>query len=106
MVYSRLNGLVRIAGFADFRGFDTSADARRSKQLLDLAQRYAPEAAEYDSADPKPWGGYRPMTPSGQPLVGPTKIPGLFLNTGHGMLGWTLACATSHDAAQAITTTH
>ncbi len=103
MVYSRLNGLVRVAGFADFRGFDTSADERRSKLLLDLARRYAPDAADYDADDPKPWGGYRPMTPSGQPLVGPTKIPGLYLNTGHGMLGWTLACATSFTAARTVT---
>ena len=106
MVYSRLNGLVRVAGFADFRGFDTSADGKRSKLLLDLARRYAPDAADYDATDPKPWGGFRPMTPSGQPRVGPTKIPGLYLNTGHGMLGWTLACATSYDAAQAITSVH
>ena len=106
MVYSRLNGLVRIAGFADFRGFDTSADEERSRLLLDLARRYAPGAADYDADDPKPWGGFRPMTPSGQPHVGPTRIPGLFLNTGHGMLGWTLACATSHDAARAVTSVH
>ncbi len=106
MVYSRLNGEVRIAGFADFRGFDTSADKKRSKQLLELARRYAPDAADYDADDPKPWGGFRPMTPSGQPHVGPTKIPGLYLNTGHGMFGWTLACATSYDAAQAITSMH
>ena len=106
MVYSRLNGLVRIAGFADFRGFDTSADEKRSKLLLDLARRYAPEAADYGADDPKAWGGFRPMTPSGRPHVGPTKIPGLYLNTGHGMLGWTLACATGHDAANLITSVH
>ncbi|MGI9248977.1 MAG: FAD-dependent oxidoreductase [Woeseiaceae bacterium] len=106
MVYSRLNGLVRIAGFADFRGFDTSTDDRRTDFLLDLARRYAPQAADYDVQDVKPWGGFRPMTPSGQPQVGPTRSKGLFVNTGHGMLGWTLACATSYDAAQSVTRTH
>ncbi|MDJ0747853.1 MAG: FAD-dependent oxidoreductase [Woeseiaceae bacterium] len=106
MVYSRLNGLVRIAGFADFRGFDTSADGKRSKLLLDMARRYAPEAADYGADDPKAWGGFRPMTPNGRPHVGPTKIPGLYLNTGHGMLGWTLACATSYDAANLIANVH
>lgn len=106
MVYSRLNGLVRIAGFADFRGFDTSADTERTKLLLDLARRYAPLAADYDAEDVKPWGGFRPMTPNGQPQVGPTRSKGLFVNTGHGMLGWTLACATGYDAAQAVTQTH
>jgi len=106
MVYSRLNGLVRIAGFADFRGFDTSTDGRRTDFLLNLARRYAPQAADYDVEDVQPWGGFRPMTPSGQPQVGPTRSKGLFVNTGHGMLGWTLACATSYDAAQAVTRSH
>lgn len=102
MVYSRLNGQVRIAGFADFRGFDTSADDERTRLLLDLARRYAPYAADYGAEDIKPWGGFRPMTPSGRPQVGQTRSRGLFVNTGHGMLGWTLACATGYDAAQAI----
>ena len=106
MVYSRLNGHVRIAGFADFRGFDTSSDGARTDALLELAQRYAPLAAEYDVEDIKPWGGFRPMTPNGQPWVGHTRSRGLFVNTGHGMLGWTLACATGYDAAQAVTRVH
>jgi len=102
MVYSRLNGQVRIAGFADFCGFDTSADDERTRLLLELARRYAPYAADYGAEDIKPWGGFRPMTPSGRPQVGQTRSRGLFVNTGHGMLGWTLACATSYDAAQAV----
>jgi D-amino-acid dehydrogenase len=106
MVYSRLNGLIRVAGFADFRGFDTSTDDIRTQLLLDLARRYAPLAADYDVEDIKPWGGFRPMTPNGQPQVGPTRLKGLYVNTGHGMLGWTLACATGYDAAQAITRVH
>ena len=106
MVYSRLNGFVRIAGFADFRGFDTSADDERAQLLLRLAQSYAPAAADYDANDPKVWGGFRPMTPSGQPQVGPTRIDGLYVNTGHGMLGWTLACSTAYDAAQAVAKIH
>ena len=42
------------------------------------------------------------MTPDSQPLLGPSSVEGVHMNTGHGMLGWTLACATSYDAAQAI----
>ena len=102
MVFSNIDGFIRIAGFADFAGFDTGADAERTRSLLELAKRVAPDAAEYDSEDISAWGGFRPMTPSGQPLVGATGIRGLFLNTGHGMLGWTLACSTGYDAAQAI----
>ena len=106
MVYSRLNGHVRIAGFADFLGFDTSADGERIEHLLELARQYAPLAADYDAEDMQPWGGFRPMTPNGQPQVGRTRSKGLYLNTGHGMLGWTLACATGYDAAQAVTQVH
>jgi D-amino-acid dehydrogenase len=102
MVYSRLNGSLRIAGFADFAGFDTAADAERIQLLSRVAQQFAPQAADYSVADTRGWGGFRPMTPNGRPLVGPTKVPGLYVNVGHGMLGWTLACATAHDAAQAI----
>ena len=105
MVFSRIDGFVRVAGFADFTGFDTSADARRAQALLELAKRVAPNAASYDAEDTHVWGGFRPMTPNGQPQVGPTDIRGLFLNTGHGMLGWTLACATGYDAAQAVAQT-
>ncbi len=103
MVFSRINGgHVRIAGFADFTGFDTSADDRRTRDLHDLARRFAPRAAQYDVSDTKRWGGFRPMTPNGRPRIGATGVPGLFMNTGHGMLGWTLACASSYDAANAI----
>lgn len=102
MVFSRINGLVRIAGFADFTGFDTSGDERRTNELLELAKTFAPGAADYDVADPGGWGGFRPMTPNGRPRVGATRVPGLFANTGHGMLGWTLACASAADAAEAI----
>jgi D-amino-acid dehydrogenase len=102
MVYSRLNGATRVAGFADFTGFDTGADDERIGLLSQVAQRFAPQAADYDSPDAAAWGGYRPMTPDGRPLVGATKVPGLFVNVGHGMLGWTLACATARDAAHAV----
>jgi D-amino-acid dehydrogenase len=102
MVYSRLNGATRIAGFADFTGFDTSADDERIELLSQMARRFAPQAADYDAPEARAWGGFRPMTPDGRPLVGATRIPGLYVNVGHGMLGWTLACATAHDAAHAV----
>lgn len=106
MVFSRINGFMRVAGFADFTGFDTSADTERTRSLLELAKRVAPYAASYDTEDIDVWGGFRPMTPSGQPIVGATGVRGLFLNTGHGMLGWTLACSTGYDAAQAVADAH
>ena len=106
MVYSRINGFMRIAGFADFCGFDTSADAERTDLLSQIARGFAPLAADYDADDALTWGGFRPMTPDGRPRVGATAVDGLFVNVGHGMLGWTLACATAYDAARAVTKTH
>lgn len=106
MVYSRINGFVRVAGFVDFTGFDTSADDERARTLREIAAHFAPQAADYDSDEAQVWGGFRPMTPNGQPQVGSTAVPGLFVNVGHGMLGWTLACATAYDAAQAVANVH
>ena len=99
MVYSRMGDQIRIAGFADFVGFSTDQDKRRSQKLLDTARRFAPEIANYDAQEHNEWGGFRPMTPNSQPLVGATNVKGVYLNTGHGMLGWTLACASGHDLA-------
>lgn len=102
IVFSRINGDMRVAGFADFSSFDTCADADRTRRLLELAERVAPNAARYDAADTASWGGFRPMTPDGQPIVGATPVEGLYMNTGHGMLGWTLACASGHDVARTV----
>lgn len=102
MVFSRLDDRIRIAGFADFNGFDTDNDATRIDALLDNARRYAPQVADYATSEKRRWGGFRPMTPSGQPSVGRTRVDGVYLNIGHGMLGWTLACATGHDVAQCV----
>ncbi len=106
IVYSRLDGYMRIAGFADFNGFDTSGDESRIRDLERVARAAAPLAADYDADSRHPWGGFRPMTPDGKPHVGPSGIDGLYLNTGHGMLGWTLACATAEATAKSIKSGH
>lgn len=105
IVFSRLNGRTRIAGFADFMGFNTAADKKRIAALVDIAEACAPLAAEYSASDQNHWGGFRPITPDRRPRVGPYGIDGLYLNTGHGMLGWTLACASGHDVADSIAST-
>ncbi|NNC57126.1 MAG: FAD-dependent oxidoreductase [Woeseiaceae bacterium] len=102
IVFSRMNGDLRIAGFADFKGLGSERDSERIDTLLAVARDAAPLAADYESSERTTWGGFRPMTPNGQPLVGPSRIEGLYLNTGHGMLGWTLACASGHDIAHSI----
>jgi D-amino-acid dehydrogenase len=102
MVFSRLGDRIRIAGFADFVGYRTGMDQARAQQLLDIARKIAPSMADYDASSRNEWGGFRPMTPDSRPLAGPTSISGVHLNTGHGMLGWTLACASAHDVAAGV----
>lgn len=106
VVFSRINGRMRIAGFADFKGFSTAQDHTRINAMLKTAKTYAPLAADYGAKEQHHWGGFRPMTPDGIPKIGRTRIAGLFLNTGHGMLGWTLACASAYDVSESISKTH
>ncbi len=101
-VIARLGEKVRIAGYVDFVGFSTRKDAERQQQLLTTAREAAPEVADYGHPDNFAWGGYRPLTPDGRPIVGPTRLDGLFVNTGHGTLGWTLACASAEKLVDAI----
>jgi len=103
LVFSHFDHKIRIAGFADFVGFNQSRDTQRIALMCEIAKRAAPEAADYNVKDIQPWGGFRPVTPTGRPNVGATGIAGLFLNTGHGSLGWTVACATAESAARAVT---
>jgi D-amino-acid dehydrogenase len=93
---------MRIAGFADFTGFATERDQHRIDQLTELARLRAPQAADYSSQAIQSWGGFRPLTPDGRPLIGATPIKGLYLNTGHGSLGWTLACASGEALLESI----
>jgi D-amino-acid dehydrogenase len=102
MVFTRLGDQIRIAGFADFVGFSTAKDNERTQTMLATAIKIAPEIADYGVDSIHGWGGFRPLTPDSRPLTGPSRISGLHLNTGHGMLGWTLACATGHAVASGI----
>jgi len=102
LLFCPLAGRLRISGFADFLGYASRDDSRRLALLGEKAREVAPDAADYDAPEPEPWAGNRPLTPDGRPLVGATRIPGLYLNCGHGALGWTLAAATGHDVARAV----
>ena len=103
MVMTRLGGSLRVAGFAEFSGFDTRLDQRRTRALLQAAQRLFPALKEQmDTGDLSPWAGLRPMTPDGRPLLGSTCVPGLFLATGTGHLGWTFAAGAGRLVADAV----
>lgn len=102
ILYCPLGGKMRVSGFADFVGSSGRDDPRRIALLRKIARETAPQAADYNDPDYLPWAGSRPMTPNGRPLCGATAVPGLFVNCGHGMLGWTLAAATGHDVSEAV----
>jgi D-amino-acid dehydrogenase len=98
IVFCRLGGQLRVAGMAELGRLDSRIDARRIDVLLNAARTCLPAAAHWRE-DPHPWAGLRPMTPDSRPIIGATRISNLFLNCGHGMLGWTLACGSAELTA-------
>jgi D-amino-acid dehydrogenase len=93
--------LLRVAGTAEFAGFDLSVNPDRVANLRSLLEQVYPQ---YDlgATEGEAWCGLRPMTPDGRPLLGPSKISNLYLNTGHGPLGWTQACGSGRALAELI----
>ena len=100
IVFSRLGERLRIAGTAELSGYSTELNAVRCEALTRRAREIFPDAAHYERATF--WAGLRPSTPSNVPLVGPTRYPNLYLNTGHGTLGWTMACGSGRALADII----
>jgi len=90
---------LRIAGTAEFSGFNRDIRPERIKPLLAWTQQHFPAV---DTRRVEPWAGLRPMLPDMMPRVGPGRQAGVFYNTGHGHLGWTLAAATAEIVAAAI----
>ena len=98
--FSRLGEQLRAAGTAEFGARDGAPDHARIEALCNQTRILFPGAGEFETA--KTWAGLRPMTPDGAPIVGRTKWKNLFVNTGHGSLGWSLACGSSHIIADVV----
>ena len=88
---TRLGDRIRVGGMAELSGFDRSLNVRRRETLEMVTGQLFP-GGDLGRADF--WTGLRPMTPDSTPIVGATPHPNLFLNTGHGTLGWTMACGS------------
>jgi D-amino-acid dehydrogenase len=87
-----LGDQIRIAGTAEFTGFDTRPSVARIDNLRRLLRSVLPRQADRLLSGPvTPWAGLRPMSADGVPFIGPCGPAGLFVNTGHGHLGWTMA---------------
>ena len=90
---------LRVAGTAEFNGYNYDIRADRIEPLVTWVRREMPQV---NTSAAVPWAGLRPMLPDLMPKVGAGKRPGVFYNTGHGHLGWTLAAATAETIAAIV----
>jgi D-amino-acid dehydrogenase len=100
LVYSRLGGRLRIAGMAEIDGYNTRIEEQRARQILKAALTLFPNCPHSESNEF--WAGLRPKTPDSVPVIGKTTIDNLYLNTGHGTLGWTMACGSAKILADLV----
>jgi D-amino-acid dehydrogenase len=102
VVFAPLGRRVRVAGFVEMVGHDARIPQARIDALLAAAREVIGLAADLRT-EPQPWCGFRPATPTGLPIIGATRVEGLYLNVGHGTLGFTLAAGSARLVADAIT---
>ncbi len=91
---------LRIAGTAEFNGYDRDLNRVRCEAIVKRVEQLFPGAG--DSEQAQFWTGLRPATPSNVPIIGRSKLPNLFLNTGHGTLGWTHSCGSGKSIARIV----
>lgn len=93
VAWARLGDRLRFTATAEFTGYDTTHRPEDFTSMLRAARDLFPDAADYDR--PSYWSCLRPMTPEGTPILGRSRHENLFLNAGHGHMGWTMACGTA-----------
>jgi len=97
---TRFDDRIRVGGMAELSGFDLRLDPRRRATLEMVVTDLFPGG---DLSSASFWTGLRPMTPDSTPIIGSTRFPNLFVNTGHGTLGWTMACGSGKVIADLVT---
>ncbi len=100
MVYSRLGQQLRVAGTAELDGYNLRMSPKRKQLIVDKALELFPNSG--DKSKIAFWSGLRPVTPDSAPILGGTKYGNLFVNTGHGTLGWTMSCGSAKAMADLI----
>lgn len=101
IAWSRLGDRLRVSATAEFSGFDKSHSERDFSHMLSTIQRLFPEGGAYDKASR--WAGLRPMTPKGTPILGNSPKRNLYLNVGHGHIGWTMSMGSARIVADLVT---
>ena len=97
---TRFDRRIRVGGMAELAGHDLTLRRRRRKTLEKVVHDLFPGAGDLAAAEF--WTGLRPMTPDSTPIVGATPVKGLYLNTGHGTLGWTMAAGSGRLIADLV----
>ena len=100
LVFSRLGDRLRIAGTAELNGYDRDLNRVRCEAIVKRTEELFPGAGDTEQA--QFWTGLRPATPSNVPIIGRSKIANLYLNTGHGTLGWTHSCGSGKSIARIV----
>ena len=97
---TRLGDRIRVAGTAEIAGYSGRLGPHATDTVRHVVNDLFPEGGDLTQAEG--WTGLRPMTPDGTPILGPTPYRNLFLNTGHGTLGWTMACGSGRAVADLV----
>ena len=100
LVYSRLGDRLRVAGTAELSGYTRDLNLTRCRAIVRRTAEIMPEAGDWDKAEF--WTGLRPATPSNVPYIGKSHLNNLYLNTGHGTLGWTHSCGSAAALADIV----
>ena len=97
---TRFDNRIRVGGMAEIQGYNTDLNPHRGETLKMVVNDLFPNGGDTRGAEL--WAGLRPATPDGTPIVGATRYANLFLNTGHGTLGWTMACGSARVLADLL----
>ncbi|MBA3904203.1 MAG: amino acid dehydrogenase [Rhodocyclaceae bacterium] len=100
IVCSRLGNRLRVAGTAELTGYDTAINHKRCEAILRRMRELFPQIEA--AGEIEYWAGLRPATPSNVPIIGRVRCENLYCNTGHGTLGWTLACGSAQAVADIV----
>ena len=100
LVYSRLGDRLRVAGTCELNGYTRDLNTVRCEAITRRTKEVFPGACDYDN--PLYWTGLRPLTPSNVPYIGKSKYENIYINTGHGTLGWTMGAGSGKAIAEII----